>query len=78
MIIHKLNDRIDAALKVELMRTKSATDIRIQLAEKIATLQLLSYQHSSLLQHFKELNPAVEFPALHKELFSPEGVELSC
>jgi hypothetical protein len=78
LIIHKLNDRIDAALKIELLKTKSSSDIRIQLAEKIATLQLLSYQHSSLLLRFKELNPTVEFPALHKELFSPEGVEVQC
>ena len=74
-IIHRLNENIDAALKLELTATHSVGDIRMRLAETIAALQMLGLKHGELLSRFKERYPAIEFPALHKELFSQEGVE---
>jgi nuclear receptor subfamily 1 group F protein 4 len=37
----------------------------------------LNTQHITVLNKFKQSQPDVEFPALHKELFSVEGLENS-
>jgi len=50
-------------------------DLYPRLATMIAELQLLSYRHMELLARFKDSYPSAEFPALHKELFSQEGVD---
>jgi len=75
-MIQKLNERIDASLKLELSTSQqTGVDIRPMLAEKIAELQLLSFRHMDMLARFKDCFPYIEFPALHKELFSQEGVD---
>ena len=50
-------------------------DLKQKLLEKIPRVHLLSSKHVDVLNKFKTVNPGVEFPALHKELFSPEGTE---
>lgn len=83
MVIQRLNDIIDAALRHQLRQTHSAvagasgSDLHARVFEKLATLQLISLHHSDLLLTFKAAHPDVEFPALHKELFSQEGIDAS-
>jgi len=79
-VIQRLNEVIDAALCHQLVQsypsmTSSAADVRQRIADQLATLQLISIQHSALLAAFKSRHPDIEFPALHKELFSQEGIE---
>jgi nuclear receptor subfamily 1 group F protein 4 len=81
LMIQRLNEVVDAALRQQLrqMRATTAalpnTDIHARIADKLLTLQLISGHHSELLALFKSAHPNVEFPALHKELFSQEGIE---
>jgi nuclear receptor subfamily 1 group F member 4 len=83
MVIQRLNDIIDAALRHQLRQTHTATagasgaDLHARVFEKLATLQLISSHHSDLLMAFKAAHPDIEFPALHKELFSQEGIDSS-
>lgn len=44
---------------------------------QIPIMRGLSLQHVSVLNKFKQTEPDMEFPALHKELFSIEGTESS-
>lgn len=75
-MIQKLNERIDSALKMELGRNHPEDDqLRPKLAQKLPLIQLLSIRHVDILNKFKEANPGVEFPALHKELFSQDGID---
>ena len=76
-IIKKLGDQIEAALKLEVGKTH-ADDVhfRQQLIDRLPLLRELGAKHIQVLNKFKQQNPEVEFPALHKELFSPEGLEM--
>ena len=75
-LIQKLADRIIAALKMELGKNHPEDEeLKARLMEKIPTVHTLSAKHVDVLNRFKISNPSVEFPALHKELFSPEGTE---
>ncbi|KAK2172637.1 hypothetical protein NP493_944g01050, partial [Ridgeia piscesae] len=76
IVIRKLSERIEAALKLELGKNHVEEDQMLMgLLEKIPLLHMLSARHGSILGRFKQENPDVEFPALHKELFSLEGIE---
>ena len=73
-IIQKLNERLVSALKVEVSKRHPEDEtLKAQLLEKIPTLHHLSVRHIDILNKFKLSNQGVEFPALHKELFSTEG-----
>ena len=75
-VIQKLGERIETALKLEIGRTRSDDgEFKEKLLEKLPTLRDLSYKHVLILNKFKQENPSVEFPALHKELFSSDGIE---
>ena len=75
-VIQKLSERIETALKLEIGRTRSDDEeFKQKLLEKLPTLRDLSLKHVFILNKFKIENPTVEFPALHKELFSTEGLE---
>ena len=77
-VIQRLNQLIDTALYQQLLMTNAPTsvaDVRSRISDQLATVQLLSTQHSQLLAAFKSQHPNIEFPALHKELFSQEGIE---
>ena len=71
--IQQLNDRILAALKLE-MGVNHAGDENIlkRFVEQAGVLRSLSARHIRVLNAFKEEAPEIEFPALHKELFSIE------
>lgn len=77
IVIQKLGERIEAALKLQFgaNHAEEEEQLGLHLAEKLPLLQLLSVRHVDILNKFKQANPAVEFPALHKELFSQEGLE---
>lgn len=83
MVIKRLNDVISAALQHQLRQSHvnaigmTSIDMHSRVFEKLTTLQLISVHHSELLAAFKAVHPSVEFPALHKELFSQEGIEMS-
>jgi len=77
-VIHRLNEVIDAALWHQLAKSyspPSVTGRRSRITEQLAAIQLISSHHSELLAAFKSMHPDIEFPALHKELFSQEGIE---
>lgn len=74
--IQKMSERIESALKLEIGRTHhDDDDFKAKLLEKLPTLRELSHQHVLILNKFKQQNPNVSFPALHKELFSVDGLE---
>ena len=76
IVIRKLSERIEAALKLELGKNHEEEDQMLAaLLDKIPLLHMLSAQHGNILGRFKQDNPDVDFPALHKELFSLEGIE---
>lgn len=78
-VIQRLSDIIDAALWQLLVEsypsTVSVTDVRSKISDRLATAQLISTRHSELLATFKSMHDDIEFPALHKELFSQEGID---
>ncbi|CAG5114455.1 unnamed protein product [Candidula unifasciata] len=71
--IQQLHDRILTALKLE-MGINHAGDEHIlkRFVEQAGILRSLSARHIRVLNAFKEEAPEIEFPALHKELFSIE------
>jgi nuclear receptor subfamily 1 group F protein 4 len=75
-LIQKLSERIGAALKLEVGKNHPDEEtFKNRLLEHIQHVHDLSTKHIQVLNRFKMANPGVEFPALHKELFSPEGME---
>lgn len=78
LVIQRLHEVIDAALWHQLVKTyppTSVADVRSRITERLMTAQLISTHHSELLTAFKSMHPDIEFPALHKELFSQEGLD---
>ncbi|XP_062600492.1 probable nuclear hormone receptor HR3 isoform X2 [Saccostrea cucullata] len=73
--VQKLNEKVLTALKQELIKTHTDENLLTRLMQLTWTLRQLSSQHIVLLNKYKQANPEVEFPALHKELFSVEGLE---
>jgi len=75
-VIQRLSEIIDAALWHQLVESYSSNafvaDFRSKISERLATAQLISTRHSELLAAFKSTHTDIEFPALHKELFSQE------
>ena len=78
-LILRLSEVIDAALLHQLRQSNpppsSVTDVRSRITERLTTAQRISTRHSELLAAFKSMHPNIEFPALHKELFSQEGID---
>lgn len=76
--IQKLYEKVLAALKMEIGKNpNNEEDLLNRLLQYAWPLRNLSTQHIVLLNKFKQTAPEVEFPALHKELFSVEGLEAS-
>ncbi|KAK7096315.1 hypothetical protein V1264_005620 [Littorina saxatilis] len=76
--VQKLHEKILAALKMEMGSNHSEDhEILTQFVQQASTLRSLSQHHIMILSRFKEANPDVDFPALHKELFSVESLEAS-
>ncbi|KAK3096225.1 hypothetical protein FSP39_024661 [Pinctada imbricata] len=75
--IQKLNDKVLTALKLELSKNHDDETLVGKLLQLAWTLRNLSSQHIVLLNKFKQSAPEMDFPALHKELFSVEGLENS-
>ena len=75
-VIGKLGERINAALRLELDRNHLEEEqLRAKLDERIPILRFLSVKHSEVLQKFKDSKPDIDFPALHKELFSQDNAD---
>ncbi|XP_076438819.1 putative nuclear hormone receptor HR3 [Babylonia areolata] len=73
--VQKLHEKILAALKLEIGRTHSEDqELFAHFTQQASALRALSQQHILALTRFKEANPQVDFPALHKELFSVESL----
>uniref|UniRef100_A0A2C9K1K7 Nuclear hormone receptor HR3 n=1 Tax=Biomphalaria glabrata TaxID=6526 RepID=A0A2C9K1K7_BIOGL len=71
--IQQLHDRILTALKLEMgVNHAGDEDILKRFVEQAGVLRSLSARHIRVLNAFKEEAPDIEFPALHKELFSIE------
>ena len=74
--IQKLYEKILASLKAEIIKTHADNqDVLNKLMQIAWTLRNLSAQHIVLLNKFKLSAPDIEFPPLHKELFSVEGLD---
>ena len=73
-IIQKLGERIEAALHYEIAKRPSdqIERVRTVLFERILMLHQLSQKHNILLNNLKLRHPSLEFPPLHKELFSQD------
>lgn len=71
--IQHLHDSILTALKLE-MGVNHAGDEHVleRFVEQAGVLRSLSARHIRVLNAFKAEAPDIEFPALHKELFSIE------
>lgn len=74
---------ISRSLRTELNKTHQAglfeapTSLNVYetLVAKIPQLRELSAMHMSALSRFRRLSPEIEFPALHRELFSMDMAE---
>lgn len=76
--IQKLYEKIISALKLELGKNNREDESMITKLNQITWIvRNLNSQHISVLNRFKQSAPDVEFPALHKELFSVDGLENS-
>lgn len=76
--VQKLSDRVEMALKQEIVKQHQDEDEFLgQLLKKVPVLHDLSHKHVLILNRFKQQNPTVDFPALHKELFSTDGLEMA-
>ena len=75
-VIDRLCERVRTALHLQLERTHSPDEhIPQKLDERIPVLRLLGAKHHEVLQKFKLSHPDLDFPALHKELFSDDPRE---
>ena len=75
MDIQRLNQALGKALRFELNRThkmpyKGDVGVYELLMAKIPLLKDLSMLHMEALSKFRRASSHLEFPALHKELFS--------
>ncbi|XP_064596042.1 probable nuclear hormone receptor HR3 isoform X2 [Liolophura sinensis] len=76
--IQKLRDKITSSLKMEIgLNHPGNEELVTKVLHQIPIMRGLSLQHVSVLNKFKQTEPDMEFPALHKELFSIEGTESS-
>lgn len=76
--VQKLYDKITSALKLELGKNNREDESMITKLNQITWIvRNLSSQHINVLNKFKQVSPDVEFPALHKELFSVDSLESS-
>ncbi|XP_064645719.1 probable nuclear hormone receptor HR3 isoform X6 [Lineus longissimus] len=71
--VQKIQERVMSAFKIEIGKNHPENEsISTELVSKIPQLHMLSAQHINVLSKFKKTAPSIEFPALHKELFSAE------
>ncbi|KAH3707084.1 probable nuclear hormone receptor HR3 [Dreissena polymorpha] len=76
--IQRLYEKISSALKMELGKNNREDEMMITKLNQITWfVRNLNSQHINVLNRFKQAEPDMEFPALHKELFSVEGLENS-
>ena len=76
--IQKLYEKISSALKLEVGTNHPDDDSLLsKLQQLIWIVRNLNNQHIAVLNKFKSSAPDVEFPALHKELFSVDCLENS-
>lgn len=74
--IQKLHEKILSALKMEIGSNHSdGQDVLTKFVRQALVLRDLSSHHIHILNRFKESAPDVDFPALHKELFSVDTSE---
>lgn len=76
--IQKLYEKISSALKMEIGSNHQEDDNFLsKLQQLIWIVRNLNNQHIAVLNKFKNSAPDIEFPALHKELFSVDCLENS-
>lgn len=76
--VRRLNLFISRSLRAELGKTHhrspfdttTSLDVYDTLMSKIPHLREISMLHMAALSRFRRLSPEIEFPALHRELFS--------
>lgn len=74
--IQKLHEKVLTALKLEVGKNhKEEETLLNKLLQRVEDLRSLGVRHIDVLNRFKQSAPDVDFPALHKELFSVEGIE---
>lgn len=69
-MIESLYERVVNALKDELYKRHSNDDTLTKLMHLSAELRRISNKHVQVLSKFRMTHQHLEFPALHKELFS--------
>ncbi|XP_014672821.1 PREDICTED: probable nuclear hormone receptor HR3 [Priapulus caudatus] len=69
-MIEGLYERVVGALKDELYKRHSNDDTLTKLMHLTAELRAISSKHVQVLSKFRMMHQHLEFPALHKELFS--------
>ena len=74
--IQKLHEKVLTALKLEVGKNhKEEETLLNKVLQRVEDLRSLGVRHIDVLNKFKQSAPDVDFPALHKELFSVEGIE---
>ncbi|XP_074661172.1 putative nuclear hormone receptor HR3 isoform X2 [Tubulanus polymorphus] len=74
--IQKIQDRILSAFKMEIGKNHPDNESLLGVVlQKLPLLRELSGKHIAILNNFKKTAPSIEFPALHKELFSSDNTE---
>lgn len=75
--VRRLNLFISRSLRAELNKThhrspfdSTSLNVYDTLISKIPILREISMLHMGALSRFRRLSPQIEFPALHRELFS--------
>jgi nuclear receptor subfamily 1 group F protein 4 len=76
--IQRLSQAVLRALRLELSRThrtplKGDVSVADSLVARLSALREISVLHMEALTRFKRATPHLEFPALHKELFSVDS-----
>jgi nuclear receptor subfamily 1 group F protein 4 len=76
--IQRLSQAVLRALRLELTRThrsplKGDVSVADFLSARLPALREISGLHMEALARFKRATPHLEFPALHKELFSVDS-----
>ena len=82
--VRRLNLFISRSLRAELAKTHRAGDsfdsqatslnVYETLIGKISHLREISLLHMGALTRFRRMSPEIEFPALHRELFSIDSM----
>jgi hypothetical protein len=75
--VQRLHERIRDALQAEIDRVHGDLHpgVHLKVLEFTQALHELSDKHAAFLNRYKCQHPSADFPQLHKELFSQDGID---